>query len=66
MDADILVVLLTILLVIFAVVIGPIIAIWAINTLAAPHYIQYNFWTWLAALCLFGSGWAGVSSRKSS
>jgi hypothetical protein len=36
------------------VVAGPLITLWALNTLFPVLAIPYTFWTWLAALCLGG------------
>ena len=47
------VVLAVIALVIFLIVAGPLLIIWAWNTLfGTVHMIDYNFWTWCAALIL--------------
>jgi hypothetical protein len=44
----------------FLVLIGPMIAIWALNTLFGLN-IEVTFWTWLAAAILVG----GTSCRCS-
>ena len=41
-------------LVIVFVALGPIIAIWSLNTLFPALAIPYTFWTWLAAFLLLG------------
>jgi hypothetical protein len=53
-----------IILFVLVVVLGPLVLIWALNTLFALG-IAYTFWTWLAALVL---GWtvSGASARSSS
>ena len=43
------------LLLIAAIVLGPLAIIWSLNTLFPVLAIPYEFWTWLAALVLFGS-----------
>lgn len=45
---------LTIVLLIFAVIFGPIVTIWSLNELFPMLAIPYTFWTWLATVCLFG------------
>lgn len=47
----------TILLCVYAVliVIGPLLFIWALNTLFPVLSIPYTFWTWLAALFVTGA-----------
>ena len=45
--------------------IGPMIFLWALNTLfeqgSIPAYIPHNFWTYLATFCLGGAG-SGVAA----
>jgi hypothetical protein len=38
-------------LIVFSIVAGPLITIWAVNTLFGLG-IAYTFWTWLAMLCI--------------
>jgi hypothetical protein len=41
------------LLLIAAVILGPLAVVWAWNTLFGPVYpIAYTFWTWLAVLII--------------
>lgn len=42
-------------LILLAIVIGPIIGIWSLNTLFPVLVIPYTWETWLAFLFLFGS-----------
>jgi hypothetical protein len=42
------------------VVCGPLVIIWSLNTLFPVLGIGYTFWTWLAALCLFGATAGGI------
>jgi len=44
--------LLLILLIIALIVVGPVITIWALNTLFPALAIEYTFQTWLAAVIL--------------
>lgn len=41
-----------VLLVIALIIAGPLLIIWALNTLFPVLAIDYNVWTWLAALIL--------------
>ncbi len=46
-----------IILVLFLVAVisfGPLLTIWALNTLFPVLAIPYTFWTWLATVVLFG------------
>lgn len=40
------------LLILVLLVVGPLITIWALNTLFPVLAIPYTFWTWLAMLVL--------------
>lgn len=53
-------VLLLILIVVALVAIGPLLLIWALNTLFGLG-IEYNFWTWCAAFILSAAAKANVS-----
>jgi hypothetical protein len=44
--------LLLVLLIIALIVVGPLITIWALNTLFPALAIEYTFQTWLAAVIL--------------
>lgn len=46
------VVLVVILLVVVLIFAGPFLIIWSLNTLFPVLAIEYNFWTWCAALIL--------------
>jgi len=55
---------LIIIIVIAAIILIPLAAIWAVNTLFGVG-IVYTFWTWLAALVLCGIiGGSSASSRN--
>lgn len=41
-----------VLLIITLLIVGPLITIWALNTLFPVLAIPYTFWTWLAMLVL--------------
>lgn len=45
-------VVLVILVVIALIVVGPLLTIWALNTLFPMLAIPYTFWTWLAVVLL--------------
>lgn len=55
------------LLILGLIVVGPLITIWAVNTLFGLG-IAYTFWTWLAVVWLqmvtFGNIAATIKSRK--
>lgn len=55
--------ILIVLLIIVAITVGPLVTIWALNTLFPPLAIPFTFHTWLAALCLFG-GIKGATSNS--
>jgi hypothetical protein len=42
-----------VVLAIVMIIVGPLIGVWAINTLFHTN-TEYTFWTWLAALLFFG------------
>lgn len=50
------------ILVVLLIIIGPLIGIWAINTLFHAN-TEYTFWTWLASLLFFGSLHRSTSSK---
>jgi hypothetical protein len=53
-----------ILLIVLLIIVGPLIVIWALNTLFGLG-IAYTFWTWLAALILSASfGKTSVTVKK--
>ena len=53
-----------ILLVIFLIIIGPIIVIWALNTLFPVLAIDYTVWTWLAVLIVGAFLRANVTVKR--
>lgn len=53
-------IVLLILIVVALIVIGPLLLIWALNTLFGLG-IDYNFWTWCAAAILGAAAKANVS-----
>lgn len=42
------------LLIIFLIIIGPFLTIWALNTLFPVLAIEYSLWTWLAVVIIGG------------
>ena len=55
--------MLVILLIVALVAAGPLITIWALNTLFPVLAIPFTFWTWLAALCLGGIAFYRPNSK---
>ena len=53
-----------ILLVIFLIIIGPIIVIWALNTLFPVLAIDYTIWTWLSVLIVGAFLRANVTVKR--
>ncbi len=51
-------------LVVALIVAGPILIIWALNTLFTVLAIPYTIWTWLAALILGATVGPSVKVRK--
>lgn len=51
-------------LIIVVIAIGPILTIWAWNTLFPAAAIDYTFWTWLAVIILGAFFRANVSIKK--
>jgi hypothetical protein len=58
-------IVLMIVLLIVLIAIGPIVVIWALNTLFPILAIQFTFWTWLAVVILGAFLRANVSIKKS-
>jgi len=56
--------LLLIIVAIVAVIIGPILTIWALNTLFPVLAIDYTIWTWLAVVIIGAFIRAKVSISK--
>lgn len=52
------------LFIVALIVLGPLLTIWALNTLFPVLYIPYNFYTWIAALILGGLFKSNVSLKK--
>lgn len=55
---------LLILLVVFLIVVGPLLTIWALNTLFPVVAIGYTWQTWLAVVILGGLFKTSVTSKK--
>jgi len=55
---------LSVLLIVVIVIVGPLLTIWAINTLFPVVAIPYTLSTWFAALCLGGGLKLGTSSNS--
>jgi hypothetical protein len=47
-------------LIVLLIAIGPLLTIWALNTLFPALSIPYTIWTWLAALILASLPWVRV------
>jgi hypothetical protein len=48
------------------VVVGPMLCVWALNTLFPLAEIPYNFWTWLAIVILYSPITIRVVSKKTA
>ena len=57
-------IVLTVLLVVALVVLGPLLTIWSINTLFPALAIPYNLETWLAVIVLGGVFKSNVGNSK--
>jgi hypothetical protein len=55
---------LLIALIVFLIVVGPLLTIWALNTLFPVLAIPYTVWTWLAVIFLGGFLRANVTLKK--
>lgn len=53
-----------VLLVILLIIIGPLITIWAINTLFPVLAIPYTIWTWLAVIVVGAFFRANVTVKR--
>jgi len=62
--SDVIKVVLLIALVVFLIVVGPLLTIWALNTLFPVLAIPYTIWTWLAVIFLGGFLRANVNLKK--
>lgn len=54
-----------IVVVVAMIVVGPLLTIWALNTLFPVLAIEYSFWSWLAVIFLGGFLRAKVNVNKS-
>lgn len=57
------IVLFWIAVVVLLIVFGPLLSIWALNTLFPALAIPYTFWTWLA-MVLFNAAFVSRYTRK--
>lgn len=57
-------VLFAVLLVIALIIVGPLLTIWALNTLFPALAIPYTIWTWLSVLILGGAIKSNVTVNK--
>lgn len=48
------------------IIVGPLLILWAMNTLFPVLAIPYDIWTWLAVVVLFGAVRANVSVKSNS
>jgi hypothetical protein len=62
--SDIIKIVLLIALVVFMIVVGPLLTIWALNIIFPVLAIPYTFWTWLAIIILGGFLRANVTLKK--
>jgi hypothetical protein len=62
--SDVIKVVLLIALIVFLIVVGPLLTIWALNTLFPVLAIPYTVWTWLAVIFLGGFLRANVTLKK--
>lgn len=57
-------VILAVALVIALIILGPLLTIWAMNTLFPALAIPYTIWTWLSVLILGGVFKSNVTVKK--
>jgi hypothetical protein len=62
--SDVIKIVLLIALIVFLIVVGPLLTIWALNTLFPVLAIPYTIWTWLAVIFLGGFLRANVNLKK--
>jgi hypothetical protein len=62
--SDIIKIVLLIALIVFMIVVGPLLTIWALNIVFPVLAIPYTFWTWLAIIILGGFLRANVTLKK--
>lgn len=48
------------------IIVGPLLVIWSLNTLFPVLAINYDVWSWLAVVVLFGAVRANVSVKSKS
>ena len=54
------------LVVVALIIVGPLLVIWSLNTLFPVLAINYDVWSWLAVVVLFGDVRANVSVKSKS
>ena len=57
-------VLFLVVLVIALIIVGPLLTIWALNTLFPALAIPFTFWTWLAVVILGGVFKSNVTVKR--
>ena len=62
--SDVVKIVLLVALIVFLIVAGPLLTIWALNTLFPVLAIPYTVWTWLAVIFLGGFLRANVNIKK--
>jgi hypothetical protein len=62
--SDVIKIVLLIALIVLLIVVGPLLTIWALNTLFPVLAIPYTIWTWLAVIFLGGFLRANVNLKK--
>lgn len=62
--SDFIKIVLLIALIVFLIVVGPLLTIWALNTLFPVLAIPYTVWTWLSVIFLGGFLRANVNIKK--
>lgn len=62
--SDFIKIVLLIALIVFLIVVGPLLTIWALNTLFPVLAIQYTWQTWLAVIFVGGFLRANVTLKK--
>lgn len=56
--------LIVVVLVIALIIVGPLLTIWALNTLFPALAIPFTFWTWLAVVILGGVFKSNVTVKR--
>ena len=62
--SEVIKIVLGIVLIVILIAAGPLLVIWAVNTLFPALAIAYTFWTWLAVLILGTFLRANVSVKR--